>query len=58
MDIFRSASKLVFVAMAFATIALTAMGKVDAKDFITLVSMAFTYYFGYNMGTKNNTPSS
>lgn len=31
--------------MAIATVALTFIGIVDAKDFIMLVGMAFTYYF-------------
>lgn len=43
--IFKSASKLVFLLLAFALVVLTFMGIVEAKDFIVLVSMAFTYYF-------------
>lgn len=31
--------------MAVATIAGMLIGKIDAKDFLTLVSMAFTFYF-------------
>ena len=45
MKILGSASKLVFVLMAISTVVLTFVGKVDPKDFITLVSMAFTFYF-------------
>lgn len=44
-NIISSASKLVFVLMAIATIAGMLIGKIDAKDFLTLVSMAFTFYF-------------
>lgn len=44
-NILTSASKLVFVLMALATIVGMLMGKIDAKDFLTLVSMAFTFYF-------------
>lgn len=49
--IYSSASKLVFVLMAIALIALTAFGIVDAKDFIILAGMAFTFYF-----SKPSTP--
>jgi hypothetical protein len=53
-NIFSSASKLVFVLMAVATIAGMFMGRIDAKDFLVLVSMAFTFYFA-NKG-ENNQP--
>ncbi len=45
MDILKSASKTVFVLMALATIAGMFIGKIDAKDFLTLASMAFAFYF-------------
>ena len=45
MTILESASKIVFILMALATVALTAIGIVDAKDFIVLASMAFAFYF-------------
>ena len=45
MKILQSASKLVFVLLAIALCLLTWYGKVDAKDFVTLTGMAFTYYF-------------
>ncbi len=44
-NIFSSASKLVFVLMAIATIIGMFIGRIDAKDFLVLVSMAFTFYF-------------
>jgi hypothetical protein len=45
MKILSSASKLVFILMAIALVGLTYMGKVEAKDFIQLASMAFVFYF-------------
>lgn len=38
--------------MAIATVALTFTGIVEAKDFIMLVGMTFTYYY-----TKQQTPT-
>lgn len=46
MNIFKSATKLVFIAMTLATIALTFMGKLDPKDFMVLATGVFAYYFG------------
>jgi hypothetical protein len=43
--IFSSASKIVFVLMALAVIGLSIVKIVEAKDFIMLASMAFTFYF-------------
>ncbi|MBI5402485.1 MAG: hypothetical protein HY959_03730 [Ignavibacteriae bacterium] len=47
----KSASKLVFILMALALVALTFIRTVEAKDFVMLAAMAFTYYF-----TKKDTP--
>ena len=44
-SILSSASKLVFILMAVATVAGMFLGKVDAKDFMILASMAFSFYF-------------
>lgn len=52
MNILKSASKTVFLLMTLATIAGMFMGKIDAKDFMVLVSMAFTFYFA-NKGDSN-----
>jgi len=41
----QSASKLVFMLMTLALIVLTFRHIVEAKDFIVLASMSFTYYF-------------
>lgn len=43
--ILKSASKIVFILMAVAVVALTFLGIVDPKDFIALASMAFAFYF-------------
>ncbi len=45
MNILESASKIVFILMAIGVIALTFVGKIEAKDFIFLAGMAFTFYF-------------
>lgn len=50
--IYTSASKIVFIIMAIALVALTWQEKVDAKDFVVLASMAFTYYFTRDKGEK------
>jgi hypothetical protein len=48
-----SASKLVFLLMTIALIVLTFSGRVDAKDFVVLASMVFTFYFS-NKGTPQD----
>ncbi len=50
MNILNSASKTVFVLMAITLVAATFLKIVDAKDFIMLASMAFTYYFTRDKG--------
>ena len=50
-ELLTSASKIVFILLAFALVGLTAFGIVEAKDFIMLTSMAFTFYFA-NKGTE------
>ncbi len=45
MKILNSASKIVFIVMTLAIVALTFNKTVDAKDFVILASMAFSYYF-------------
>mgnify|MGYP007083449806 CR=1 FL=1 len=45
MQILKSASKIVFILMAIATIFGMFIGRVDAKDFLNLASMAFACYF-------------
>lgn len=45
MEILKSASKIVFILMAISVVILTALGKVDPKDFMMLASMSFAFYF-------------
>lgn len=54
MNVLKSASKIVFVLMALATIGGMFIGKIDPKDFLTLASMAFAFYFA-NKG-ENSQP--
>lgn len=51
-NIFNSASKIVFVLMALALVVLTFIKVLDAKDFIMLCSMSFTYYFTRDKGVS------
>lgn len=44
-SLLNSASRIVFIAVAFAVIVLTFMRIVDAKDFLGLAGMVFVYYF-------------
>ena len=44
-SIYSSASKIVFILMAGATIAGLFTSKIDPKDFMILASMAFSFYF-------------
>lgn len=44
-NILNSAAKIVFIMMAVALIAALFVGKVDGKDFMTLASMVFAFYF-------------
>lgn len=50
-NVFKSASKIVFILMAIAVIAGLFTKIIDPKDFMVLASMAFTFYFS-NKGTK------
>lgn len=45
MKIFQSASKIVFLLISIGATAMTLMGIIDAKDYMILASMAFSYYF-------------
>jgi len=53
MNIFESASKIVFISITLAVIGLTYMEIVEAKDFLTLATMSFTFYFS-NKGNESN----
>ena len=50
--IYQSASKIVFILMALGVVILTILRILEAKDFMVLASMAFTFYF-----TKPSTPA-
>jgi hypothetical protein len=52
MTIFQSATKIVFILMAVATVAGFFLGLLEAKDFMSLALMAFTFYFS-NKGDSN-----
>jgi hypothetical protein len=54
MEILKSASKVVFILMAVATIVGMFIERIDPKDFMILASMAFSFYFA-NKG-ENNLP--
>jgi len=45
MTILQSAAKIVFILMAVAVVAGLFLGKIEAKDFMVLASMAFAFYF-------------
>ena len=44
-EIFKSASKIVFLMLAFTACIGFFLGKLDAKDFMVLSGMAFGFYF-------------
>lgn len=56
MKLLSSASKVVFILLAVALVALTFLKIVDAKDFITLAAMAFTFYFSNKGDQSGNLP--
>ena len=45
MEILKSASKVVFVLMALATIGALFIGKISGDQFLLLAGMAFSFYF-------------
>ena len=45
MEILKSASKVVFVMMALATIGALFIGKISGDQFLLLAGMAFSFYF-------------
>ncbi len=54
--ILKSASKMVFILMAIATVVLTFLGRLDGKDFMILSSMAFSFYFANKGETAGGVP--
>jgi len=57
MNILTSASRIVFVVLTIALCIFTYKQIVDPKDFVTLVSMVFSFYFAKNQNSQsqNNT---
>lgn len=53
MKILQSASKLVFVLVAVATVVLAFLKIIDPKDFLALSSMVFAFYFTKSNPTSN-----
>lgn len=55
-SILKSASKIVFILMAVAACAGFFLGKLEAKDFMVLSGMAFSFYFSNKGDTSGNLP--
>lgn len=51
-DMLGSASKIVFMMLAFTVCVAFVQGRLESKDFMVLASMAFTFYFT-NKGDQN-----
>jgi len=45
MELLKSASKIVFILMAVATVAALFIDKISGEQFLILASMAFAFYF-------------
>jgi hypothetical protein len=56
MKIFESASKIVFILMALAVTIGMFFGRIEAKDFMVLAAMSFSFYFSNKGETTGNTP--
>lgn len=54
MELLKSASKVVFILMASASVAALFFNKIGGEQFMVLVSMAFAFYFS-NKGEVANT---
>ena len=44
--LFSSATKIVFIAVAFGFIGLTFIGLIEPKDFMVVAIMVFSFYYG------------
>ncbi|MBI2055271.1 MAG: hypothetical protein HYT42_00025 [Candidatus Sungbacteria bacterium] len=55
-NILTSASKIAFLMMAVAACAGFFLGKLEAKDFMVLAGMAFSFYFSNKGETSGNVP--
>jgi hypothetical protein len=56
MNILKSATKIVLLALVFALIALTAFKITDSETFKTVILMVVSFYFGQK-SNPTNTPS-
>ena len=45
MEVLKSASKIVFILMALATVGALFTGKISGEQFLVLTGMAFSFYF-------------
>lgn len=45
MEVLKSASKIVFILMAIATVGALFIGKITGDQFLLLAGMAFSFYF-------------
>lgn len=45
MEVLKSASKIVFILMAVATVGALFVGKISGEQFLVLAGMAFSFYF-------------
>lgn len=45
MEVLKSASKIVFILMALATVGALFIGKISGDQFLLLAGMAFSFYF-------------
>jgi len=55
-NILKSASKVVFVLMALATVAALFVGKISGEQFLVLAGMAFSFYFSHKGDASGNRP--
>lgn len=53
MKILQSASKLVFLIMALASVAALFTNKISGEQFLVLATMAFSFYFAVKPTDKN-----
>lgn len=53
-NVFGSATKIVFILIAIGLVAFTAIGKIEAKDFMVLATMVFSAYYSNNRTSASN----
>jgi len=55
-NIIKSASKIVFIAMAITVCAALFTGHITGDQFLVLAGMAFAFYFSHKGDTSGNLP--